>query len=405
MNGGALVGPIDDGMIAVMPFGILRVDVGETWRLIADLTNSQRQRAPRDCDQKTICAIANASLIIGFNPAARELIGASDETSGPIGPVAAVLVGESQKAFVDRLFQILEGARDTSFEATLKHSAGGEVHVVVSLWPSAGDTPPCEIYLGLTNITQRVNNEEAKESLRSGFAHAARISMLGEMTASIAHEINQPLSSIMTNAEAGLRWLHRDEPDLVEVTEILDRVVRNAKRAANIITTMRAMARNTKAERRSGAINALVEEAGLILRSELSRRQVGLRLELAADLPEVLMDRTQILQVIVNLALNSAQAMAEGHAWNRTLAIRSRREQEPFVSVEVEDSGPGVDPEVRDKLFDSFYTTKETGTGLGLAICRSIIAAHDSTIELHSSPHLGARFSFRLPLCPAGAKE
>ena len=234
--------------------------------------------------------------------------------------------------------------------------------------------------------------------LSDDLAHAARISMLGEMTASIVHEVNQPLTSIVTNAEAGLRWLDRENPDIAEVRAILERIVKNGNRAADVISTMRSLARNAKSQRGVVCINALIEEAALLLRSELTKRQVALKLELASDLPEALVDRTQILQVVVNLALNAAQAMAEGQAWNRTLAIRTRSGEAGRANIEVEDSGPGIDPTVRGRLFESFHTTRETGTGLGLAISRSIIEAHGGAIELESSSHLGARFSFDLPL-------
>jgi signal transduction histidine kinase len=393
----------DSSIIAAMPFGVLHLNMQNAWPIVQALPNFRQTSSNRVLDQHTLCALANAIMIQSSNAAASALTGHGPERQTQ--PIAAVLPTESHQKFVNALFDLMDKGSDVSFEVTLQHHSGKEVHALVSLWRLPGPDWTGDVYLGLTDVTRKVVSEVSKEKLHSELAHASRILLLGEMTASIAHEINQPLSSVVTNAEAGLRWLRRDEPDLLEVSSLLERIVKNGNRAADIITTMKAMARNAKTRRIPLQINDIIEEAVLILRSEISRRQVGLRLELSAELPLVSVDRTQILQVVVNLGLNAAQAMADGQSWNRTLKIRTRQDGDSFIAFEIEDSGPGVDPTVRERLFESFYTTKDTGLGVGLSICRSITEAHNGSIELNSTPHLGARFTVRLPVADTAQTE
>lgn len=393
----------DNSIITAMPFGVLHLDMRDAWPIIQALPNFEKSQPSYAVDQNSVCALVNASMIQSSNTAAYVITGRSPDDRA--FPIAAVLPVESHRKFVDALWSLMDESTDISFEVTLQHPSGTAVHALANLWRLTGPRWTGDVYLGLTNITRRVTSEESKENLQSELAHASRISLLGEMTASIAHEINQPLTSVVTNAEAGLRWLRRDEPDLSEVSSILERIVKSGNRAADIITTMKAMARNGKSHRITLQINDIVDEAVLILRSELSRRQVGLRLELSEEIPPVPIDRTQILQVLVNLALNAAQAMADGQAWNRTLKIRTRKNGDYFIAFEVEDSGPGVDPTVKERLFESFYTTKDSGVGIGLSICRSIAEAHNGSIELNSSPHLGARFTVSLPIADTARTE
>jgi C4-dicarboxylate-specific signal transduction histidine kinase len=386
----------DKSIIAAMPFGVLQLDMRNAWPIVKALPDFEKASPIHFLEQHSVCALANSSFIQSSNAAAFLLTG-QESDNHPV-PIAAILHTESHRKFADALWNLMDESDEFSFDVILQHKSGKEIHALANLWRLPGPIWTGDVYLSLTNITRRVTSEESKEHLHHELAHASRISLLGEMTASIAHEINQPLSSVVTNAEAGLRWLQRDVPDLVEVSSILERIVKNGNRAADIITTMKAMSRNGKTHRAPLQINDIVQEAVLILRSEISKRQVGLRLELSADLPLAAVDRTQILQVVVNLALNAAQAMADGQAWNRTLKVRTRHDGDDFIAFEVEDSGPGVDPAVRERLFESFYTTKDSGVGIGLSICRSIVEAHGGSIELISSPNLGARFNVRLPV-------
>jgi PAS domain S-box-containing protein len=253
--------------------------------------------------------------------------------------------------------------------------------------------------LGLScfiDISDRVKAQAALAQLQAEFAHAARVSMLGELTASIAHEVNQPLGAILTNGEAALRWLDRAVPDVGELRKLAARTMNDARRAADIIQRIRSMAVPGETGRVPLAINTLLEESMMFLRPELSRHDIDAELHLAPQLPEVLADRVQIQQVFVNLAVNAMQAMAGRSP--RRLMIRTSRPQPHVVKADIEDSGPGIAPENLDRLFGSFFTTKKGGMGIGLAICRSIIEAHGGRIHAANlSGGQGARFSFTLP--------
>jgi C4-dicarboxylate-specific signal transduction histidine kinase len=218
--------------------------------------------------------------------------------------------------------------------------------------------------------------------------------MLGELTASIAHEVNQPLAAIATNASAGLRWLNRPEPDVAEVRALTQRIIADAQRAADIISRVRAMAGHRTPEPAPLAINGVAEEVTQFLSHELQGQGVGLTLALARGLPLVLADRTQLQQVIVNLAVNAIQAMAQSQ--HRRLTVRTEF-RDGSVYVAVEDSGPGIDAAHAQRIFDSFYTTKANGMGMGLPICRSILETYGGVISVRNLEAGGACFSFTLP--------
>jgi PAS domain S-box-containing protein len=239
---------------------------------------------------------------------------------------------------------------------------------------------------------------QAQEELRNTqaeLAHAARVLTVGELTASIAHEIKQPLASIRTNAGTGLRLLAQPVPDVEGARELIERVVTDTRRASEIINGIRAMARRQTPEQVLLSLDDVIKETMTFLRHELTARGVSVSLDLARELPKVVADRTQLQQVFVNLSINSAQAMAQSEG--RSILIRTSSVPEA-VSCSIEDSGPGINPEQLPRLFDRFFTTKETGMGLGLSISQSIIEAHGGYIHADNNSALGgARFSFVLP--------
>ncbi|MEI9929499.1 MAG: ATP-binding protein [Rhizomicrobium sp.] len=231
----------------------------------------------------------------------------------------------------------------------------------------------------LVDISDRVKAQAMLAQVQAEFAHAARVSMLGELTASIAHEVNQPLGAILTNGEAALRWLDRPTPDLKELRALSARTIADARRAADVIRRIRGMATHSGPEQSPLTLNSVIEDVMLFLRPELARHQVDAELDLAADLPEVIADRVQLQQVFANLAVNAMHAMANGT--QKKLVIRTTQLESQAVCAEIEDTGPGIAVENLDRLFQSFFTTKEGGMGIGLAICRSIIEAHGGRIE------------------------
>jgi signal transduction histidine kinase len=234
---------------------------------------------------------------------------------------------------------------------------------------------------------------------RSELARVTRVMGLGVLTASIAHEVKQPISAIFTNAESSLRWLGRDEPDIEKVRALADRIAADARRTSEIVDRIRDMASQRAAEQEELSFDEVINESLNVLRHELQMRGIAVTLDLTQDLPQVVGDRTQLQQVIVNLIINAAQAMTQIAPAGRSISLRAQLSDPQAVGCAVEDSGPGIDPKYLPRLFDSFFTTKDGGMGLGLAICRSIIEAHGGRIRADNNSALGgARFSFELPI-------
>jgi C4-dicarboxylate-specific signal transduction histidine kinase len=264
--------------------------------------------------------------------------------------------------------------------------------------PTSRDKDNQREYTGAAQVTQLRLSEQALAKARSELARVARVTCLGVLTASIAHEVNQPLAAIITNAESSLRWLDRPEPDVEKVRELTERVVADARRASEIIDRIRAMATRRAPRQMRLSLDDVIQESMIFLRHEFQSRDITVSLDLAPELPHVVGDRTQLQQVIVNLAINAAQAMAQSGNARRGISVRTTLSDPETVCCVIEDSGPGIEPAHLPQLFDSFFTTKDNGMGMGLAICRSIIEAHDGYIRADNNSSLGgARFSFTLP--------
>jgi C4-dicarboxylate-specific signal transduction histidine kinase len=252
--------------------------------------------------------------------------------------------------------------------------------------------------MGIIDITERVRAQGLLQRVQADFAHAARVAMLGELTASIAHEVNQPLTSITINGQVGLRLLDRPEPDRAQMRELINRVVNDARRAADIIARIRKMAARQAPEQTLLSVDDVIREALLFLGHEVQSQRLMVTHHPNPAAPKVLGDYTQLQQVFVNLAVNAMQAMAPIDTKRRVLVIRTTVSDPHTVCCSVEDSGPGIKPEHLDHLFDSFFTTKGGGMGLGLRISRSIIEAHGGYIRAdNESAYGGARLSFTLP--------
>jgi PAS domain S-box-containing protein len=259
-------------------------------------------------------------------------------------------------------------------------------------------TDPGVTLMGIIDITEQVRTQEMLQRVQADFAHAARVSMLGELTASIAHEVNQPLAALVTNGEVGLRLLNRPEPDLAEMRELTKSVVNDARRAADIIKRVRTMATRQAPERTLLSLDEVIREALLFLQYEVQSHGLMVTHHANPATPKVLGDRTQLQQVFVNLTMNAIHAMAQIETTRRTLVIRTTLSEPHILCCTLEDSGPGIKPDHLDHLFDSFFTTKDAGMGLGLAISRSIVEAHGGFIRGdNESACGGARFSFTLP--------
>lgn len=273
---------------------------------------------------------------------------------------------------------------------------GSVKHVRVLAHPTRDTAGNVEYVGALMDITAAKRAEEALHQTQTALAHVTRVTTLGELTASIAHEVNQPLAAIVTNGDAGLLWLNREVPQIDEVRSAVERMIDCAKRASEVIARLRALSRKATSEKVRLDINEVVNEVLFLVRRELSNCQVSARLDLAFALPPVFGDRVQLQQVILNLLINGIQAMAPVNDRPRELLIRSRVHSEE-VLVEVQDSGVGIDPEHVGQLFNAFFTTKADGMGMGLSICRSIIEAHGGRICASRNDSSGTTFQFALP--------
>jgi signal transduction histidine kinase len=233
---------------------------------------------------------------------------------------------------------------------------------------------------------------------RVELARVTRLTTMGEMAASIAHEVNQPLAAIVANANAGLRWLARASPDLEKVQAILQRVVRDGHRASDVVSSVRAMVKRDLTQKIPVLIDDLIEHVVGLLQDELRAAQIELSVDCADNLPRVLADRVQLQQVLLNLVTNAIEALRTSQAWPRSLSIKAAASEGKRLSVNVEDSGPGIEAKDRDRIFEPFFTTKSGGMGLGLSICRSIIEAHGGTLEVSPRAPHGTVFAMVLPV-------
>jgi signal transduction histidine kinase len=254
-------------------------------------------------------------------------------------------------------------------------------------------------YIGaVQDVTQRRLSEGALAKLRSELAHVARITSLGVLTASIAHEVNQPLAGIITNASTCLRMLGADPPDVDGARETARRTIRDGNRASDVMTRLRALFSKREFSLESLDLNEATREVIALSLSDLHRHGVILQSELADDLPIIVGDRIQLQQVILNLVRNAADAMVDVHHRPRQLLIQTEREDVNHVRVTVRDVGIGLPAESLDSLFDAFFTTKSTGMGIGLFVSRSIVERHQGRLWAEPNDGPGATFSFSIPI-------
>jgi PAS domain S-box-containing protein len=276
--------------------------------------------------------------------------------------------------------------------------------VPVLIGAACFDEPPDQGVAYILDLTERKRMEaEARESERRyrevqmELAHANRVTTMGELTGSIAHEVNQPIASAFTNAQAGLRWLGRQPPDLDEVRQAFDRIVENAGRAGEVVQRIRALIKKAPPQLEVLAINDAVGEVIELTRSEAMKNRVTVTAGLADGLPLIRGDRVQLQQVMLNLILNAIEAMSGVCDGAREVLIRTEQDAAGAVLVTVRDTGPGLDPQGIEQVFETFYTTKPSGMGMGLSICRSIIAAHSGRLWASANVPQGAMFQFTLP--------
>jgi PAS domain S-box-containing protein len=276
-------------------------------------------------------------------------------------------------------------------------NALGHRFLSVSYSPLRSDSQQVEAALVITrDLTEHTLASEALRHTQADLAHASRMTTMGELTASLAHEVNQPIAAASTSASTCVRWLTRDDPDLEEAREAALAVVRNAKRAADIINRIRSISKKGESHRQLIDVNEVILEIIALLRTEAQRHSISIRTDLGANLSRVMADSVQVQQVMMNLIMNSIDAMKDVDR-AREISVKSRSGQDGQLIVSVSDTGTGLPPQTADQIFDAFFTTKAHGIGMGLRISRSIVESHGGRLwAVDNSPH-GTTFSFTLP--------
>jgi len=296
-------------------------------------------------------------------------------------------------------------ASDFEYEHRLLMPDGSVKHLHLIAHGTKNESGAVE-YIGATqDVTQRRLAEEALDKARSELAHVARVMSLGALTASIAHEVNQPLSGIITNASTCLRMLDADPPNVDGARETARRTIRDGNRASDVVTRLRALFSKKEFTLELLDLNEATREVISLSMSDLQRNRVILQSEFADGLPRVTGDRVQLQQVILNLLRNGSDAMVDVDDRPRQLLVRTERENGDRVRVTVRDTGLGVDRQSMDKLFDAFYTTKSGGMGIGLSVSRSIIERHHGRLWAEPNDGPGATFSFSIPRNPESATD
>jgi PAS domain S-box-containing protein len=316
-------------------------------------------------------------------------------------PSLELLIQRTHPTDIARVRQLIDHAsghgKDWELEYRLLMPDGlvKSVHVVARATRDKRGRP--EFVGAIMDVSAAKRAEQELRQVQAELAHVTRVTTLGELTASIAHEVNQPITGVVTNAEAGLRWLRAEPPNLDEIRVILGGIIKDGRRAADVINRIRALVKKAPPHMARFDLNEAVLDVIALTRSELLSHGVSLHDQLATALPLIEGDRIQVQQVILNLILNAVEAMSciDGA---REIRISTAREISNGVLITVKDSGPGLDSQSVDRLFDAFYTTKPDGMGMGLAICRSVIEAHRGRLRATANEPRGAVFQFTLPL-------
>lgn len=323
-----------------------------------------------------------------------QILGYAPDTSvGALAPLVDHLDEPSRRRL--RALEFRDSLPGAEIELNLRDRLGVVHSAIVAVAQVEVQGEPCHITI-LRDITQQRRAENEAHDQRRQLTHLTRVASLSDFSSTIAHELNQPLTAILSNAQAALRFLSREPPNIVEIKTILGEIAEADKRAGLLIHHLRLLMKKGEEEFVPTDLNHLVAEALDLVRGEFLLRSVEVRTNYAPDLPQVLCDRVQVQQLILNLVGNACEAM-QGQARGRTLSVSSSQAADGSVQVIVTDTGPGMSPDGLERAFDPFYTTKESGLGMGLAICRRIASAHGGMLTAQSRPGEGATFRLTLP--------
>lgn len=364
-------------------------------RIQSTTATLQSQAQLLDLSRDAIFVRDMDDIITYWNRGAEELYGWTAQEA--VGQVSRKLVQAGLPSYEEAMTELL---RDGHWRSELIHRRkDGTAVTVASRWTLERDQrgEPVTILETNTDIEERRQAQDKLAKAQAELAHVSRVSTLGELAASIAHEVNQPLAAIVTSGEAALRWLNRDVPQIDGMKRSIERIISDGRRASEVVRRIRSLSRKAESQSLPVSLNEIVDDVRLLIQREVSVRRIILQLDLADPSPVVLGDRIQLQQVIMNLIMNAVQAMdlVPDH---RELLVRTLLQDGGEAHIVVRDTGPGFESGNENALFDAFFTTKSDGMGMGLSICRSIVEAHGGRVWASRNAGRGATFQFALPV-------
>jgi two-component system sensor kinase FixL len=370
---------------------------------VAEQKSSQELQALLDAAVDAIVVIDHLGSIRSFNRAAERIFGYRDPDI--VGRNVSILMTEEDAGVHDGHLARFLSSRiphiiGKSREVKAKRKDGTVFPALLSVGAVPGAEPPRFVGF-IQDVTERHRSDAESHRLQERLMHVSRLATVGEMASGIAHELNQPLAAIATYAHACDRLLGAPDPEIAEVQDALRQIADQAVRAGDIIRKLRALARTEDTSRAPCDVNEVIEELTELIRSDARSHGVEYRHELAPNLPRVVLDKSQIQQVVMNLVRNALEALALGQLDTAEVLVRTGRAPQGDVQISVCDNGPGVDPAITHRLFDPFCSTKPTGTGLGLPISRTIVRTHGGALDYQPNAPTGACFVVNLPSIPA----
>ena len=383
----------------VIPFAVVSISIGFIELLVELERRESRVRRLIDANIVGIFVWDPSGRLVDANEAFLRLTGYSrDELLSKRLGWTELTPAETRAGNEQRLAELKATRVVRPYETEYVQKNGGGVPVLVGM--ATFEEASEEGVAFVIDLTDQKKAEQAYTQVQMELAHANRVATIGHLTASIAHEIKQPIGAAIAYANAGLNWLGSQPPNLDEARRAFAMIVEAGVRVGDIIERTRTLVKKAPARRDALAINETILEVVALTRHEAAKNRVCVQLQLTEGLPPVQGDRVQLQQVVLNLIINAVEAMGSSKEGTRQLLINTDRADQQEIRIVVQDSGPGMAPESIDRVFDPFYTTKSSGLGIGLSICRSIIEAHEGRLWVTVDQPKGAVFAFTLPVRP-----
>lgn len=369
--------------------------------------NEERWQAVMNNPIMGVTVLGADHRFIMTNPTFQTMVGYTDTELKKL--TAIDITPSDQRDLNRRLFKELQEGKRSHFELIkqLQRKDGKLIWIQLHVFgiPNRTSSVGQHTFGMIFDITEKMQAQDALQVAQAKLAQSTQSSRMGAMTASIAHEIKQPLAAIMTNANAGLRWIGQTPPNVAETRMALERIVHESQRTDDVVQNIRAMFKSDASSRTSIDMNELINDVLTLAKGDLQKRAIIVHTILDNNLPSVMANRVQLQQVLFNLVANAIEAMDTASAQTKQLMIKSELGTSGEVSVAVEDTGTGIELEHIERLFSSFFTTKDTGMGMGLSICRSIIESHGGRLWASRGSRDGAVFQFTLPLTTVGSEH